>query len=497
MEKELLLEAAGAQTRLAVIEDGSLCEMYIERRGREKLVGNIYMGRVVNVLPGMQAAFVDIGLEKNGFLYAGDIQIDRRGLGPDAQQLEEQLKSLSIKKLVKPGQQVKVQVVKDPGGAKGPRLSGNVTLPGRMVVLLPTVGYVGVSRRIESEAERARLRQLAEGLRPKGMGLIVRTAAEGAQAQTLKGDIDYLVRLWESICQLAQHTTAPAVLHRDLSLINRSVRDMLLPGVKCLRVEGREAYETARKNAALLSQEMAGKVSLYDDRLPLFDLYRVDAQMEKAMTRKVWLGSGGYLVFDYAEALTVIDVNTGKFVGKKSLSDTVFKINCEAVAEIARQLRLRDIGGIVVIDFIDMEEEEHREALLQLLRKELKKDRTKTNLVGLTGLGLVEMTRKKVHQPIHTLVKQACPLCQGSGQVLTAESIAYAALSRLRAAAQGEGAWLIQCHPEVAGQLLLIGAPQEIKAYVKAEPERGREDFTLTAALEHNLPPKSRPLPPQ
>lgn len=497
MEKELLLEAFPAQTRLAVVEDGVLCELYMERKGREKLVGNIYMGRVMNVLPGMEAAFVDIGLERNGFLYAGDIQVDRRSLGEEGQALEEALKELSIKKLVRPGQQLPVQVVKEPGGAKGPRLSCNITLPGRLVVLLPTVGYVGVSRRIESEEERSRLRQLAEGLRPQGMGFIVRTAAQGAGEEDLAKDAAYLLRLWDSICQQARCAPAPALLHRDLGLVNRAVRDMLLPEVKRLAVEGQEAYEIARRHAAMISQELAQKVELYRAETPLMHLYRVEAQMEKALERRVWLPSGGYLVFDYAEALTVVDVNTGKFVGKHSLSDTVFRINCEAVVELVRQLRLRDIGGIIVIDFIDMDEEEHREALLQLLRKELKKDRTKTNLVGLTGLGLVEMTRKKVHQPIHTLVKQPCPLCKGTGLVFTPQSIAFSALDQLRAVAQGAGAWLIQCHPDVAGQLLLTGAPPGVKAYVKPEPDRERDSFDLSPVLEHQLPPKTRPLPPQ
>ncbi|MEF9895374.1 MAG: ribonuclease E/G, partial [Clostridia bacterium] len=271
MEKELLMESFLGQTRLALLEDGDLCELYIERAGQEKLVGNIYMGRVVNVLPGMQAAFVDIGAEKNGFLYAGDIQLDIRSLGPDGQALNEQLKEMSIKKLIRAGQQVLVQVVKEPGGSKGPRLSGNITLPGRLVVLLPTVGYVGVSRRIESEQERLRLRTLSEALRPEGMGLIVRTAAEGADEETLKTDIAYLTRLWEAIHLTGDHSTAPALLHCDLSLINRSVRDMLLPDVKRLLIDGKDAHEVARKNAAMLRESLTEKVELYAGDIPLFD----------------------------------------------------------------------------------------------------------------------------------------------------------------------------------------------------------------------------------
>ncbi|MEA4899459.1 ribonuclease E/G [Bacillota bacterium Meth-B3] len=420
--KQLLLESRAGQTRLALLEDGSLSELYVEREGREKLVGNLYLGRAMNVLPGMQAAFVDIGLSKNGFLYAGDIQLDRRSLGPDAAALEQALSGQSISKLIRPGQEVLVQVVKEPGGDKGPRLSMNATLPGRMAVLLPTLSYVGVSRRIESPAERDRLRALAERLKPQGMGLIVRTAADGAGEEALARDIAYLVRLWDSIVERARYAIAPSLVHRDLSLTHRAVRDMLLPDVESLTVDGESALTAARAHAAMLSDELPAKIRPHSDSYPLFEAHRIDAQTEKALGRKVWLKSGGYLVFDYAEALTVIDVNTGRYVGRKTLSDTVFEINREAASEIARQLRLRDIGGIIVIDFIDMDLDEHREALLAHFAQALKRDRTKTNLVGLTGLGLVEMTRKKVHQPLHTILTETCPTCQGSGRVVNGQA---------------------------------------------------------------------------
>ncbi|MDO4547049.1 MAG: Rne/Rng family ribonuclease [Clostridia bacterium] len=494
MIKELLMESFDSQTRLAQLEDGELCELYIERQGCEKLVGNIYTGRVANVLGGMQAAFVDIGLDRNGFLYGGDIHIDKRGLGPDARALEEQLKSLSIKNLVKPGQQLLVQIMKEPGGSKGPRLSQNITLPGRLMVLLPTVGYVGVSRRIESEEEHARLRAIAESIRPEGMGLIVRTAAEGAEEEQLKGDVDYLVRLWKSIKKKAEYSNAPCVIHRDCGLISRSVRDMLLSDVESLTVEGREAYETALYNAGLISPEIAEKVRLYEGDVPLFHLKRIDSQMEKALSRRVWLESGGYIVIDYTEALTVIDVNTGKFVGRHSLSETVFKINCEAVAEIARQLRLRDIGGIIVIDFIDMDSTEQREQLLQLLKKELRRDRSKASVYGITGLGLVEMTRKKVHQPIHTILKRPCPECGGSGWVLTDETVATQARRDLKAVAPGSQAWIIEAHPAVASILEKHGGVSGTRAYVRPDEAMARSKYKISPADESNLPPKTKKL---
>ena len=497
MERELLVECAGDQTRLAVVEDGELAEFYIERKGHEKLVGNIYKGRAANVLPGMEAAFVDIGMEKNGFLYAGDILVDKTDFGLDPHALEQELKNLSIKKLLKVGQEILVQVIKEPGGSKGPRLTSHITLPGRLAVLLPTVGYVGVSRRIEAEDERARLRSMAESLKPQGMGLIIRTAAEGVCEADLERDVKYLKKLWDSIAQRAAATSAPALLHRDVSLVYRAVRDMLVGGVKSLIIDDAQQYALARSTAEMLSPELAQKVIHHSAEAPVFEPYRIDAQAEKALLRRVWLKSGGYLVFDYAEALTVVDVNTGKFVGKHSLSDTVFQTNCEAVVELARQLRLRDIGGIIVIDFIDMDRAEQREQLLTLLRKELKKDRTKTNLVGITELGLVEMTRKKVHQPIHTLLMQPCACCQGSGRVISDESVARAALSELRArsAAGQSSAFLIETTPAVAGQMLLLGCRLQAKAYVLASELRKSGDYIISPVAEGELPPKARQIP--
>ncbi|NLG23866.1 MAG: Rne/Rng family ribonuclease, partial [Clostridiales bacterium] len=350
MIKDILLEVGPSQTRLALLEDGDVAELYIERAGSERGTGNILLGRVANVLPGMQAAFVDIGQPKNGFLFAGDIRIDPSEFGPEADALGDQLRRLPIQKLVKSGQEILAQVIKEPGGDKGPRITNHVTLPGRLTVLLPTVNYVGISRRIDDEAERGRLRELAEAARPEGMGLIVRTAAEGAQPEELAHDVEYLKRLWASIVARAAAAKAPALLHRDEGLAHRAVRDMLTDEVRALWVDDKAQFEQLRDAAALISPDLAARVALHDNERPLFALHRVDAALERALSRKVWLKSGGYLVFDYAEALTVIDVNTGKFTGSHSLSDTVFAINCEAAAEIARQIRLRNIGGIIVID---------------------------------------------------------------------------------------------------------------------------------------------------
>lgn len=496
--KKILIESELGQTRLALLEDGALTEYYVERSGQESLPGNIYVGRVANILPGMQAAFVDIGLEKNAFLHAGDIKIDKSDFGADAENVERQLASQSIGKMVRMGQSLLVQVVKDPGGSKGPRISSHVTLPGRLAVLLPTVSYIGISRRIEDEETRSKLRDAAEACRPEGMGLIVRTAAATASEDELKRDVESLYRLWRSIQTRAQHSVAPALIHRDEGLVYRAVRDMLSPDVESMLVEGDAPFKSARETAEMLSPELADRIVPYADETPLFDLYRIDAQFDKACQHRVWLKSGGFLVIDYTEALTVIDVNTGKFVGSKNLDDTVYKINCEAAEEIARQLRLRDVGGIVVIDFIDMEAEERREGLVTLMRQLLRQDRTKTNLIGMTGLGLVEMTRKKLHQPIHTQLKRSCPSCGGSGLIDSAETVARRILHDLRGRSnRGEAAsWVIKASQNVAGQLLLIGVPENVQAFALGENMWADEHYVIEPADERELPAKARLLPP-
>lgn len=459
MTKTILVDSLCGETSLAVLEDGALAELYFESRGHEKRTGNIYAGRVENVLPGMNAAFVDIGLEKNAFLYAGDIQLP---LGADAE-LAEKLRNARIEALVRRGQSVMVQVVKEPGGDKGPRVSCHITLPGRLCVLLPTVGYVGVSRRIEDEEERGRLRAAAEELAAeRGHGLIVRTAAEGVDAAELRADYAALVRLWESVERRGRHPGGPALLHQEESLVHRAVRDMLCAQVESVRTDVPALYEQLVEAAGAIAPEFAARVALDRATTPLFDRFDVWRQAKTALQRRVWLKSGGYLVFDYAEALTVIDVNTGKFVGKRSLSDTVFALNCEAAREIARQLRLRDLGGIIIIDFIDMDSASQREALLEVLRECLRLDRTRTNLAGITELGLVELTRKKVRQPIYKQKCHVCGACQGSGLVPAHEDIARRALLEIRRRRMrgDDTPYVVACSPPVAGVLLGIGAPE-------------------------------------
>ena len=455
--KEILVNVDLDETRVAVVEDGLLSEIYIERPANQRVAGNIYKGRVENVLPGMQAAFVDIGLERNAFLYVDDANLPKNVDEDD--EVGDEIRRRTIKDILKVGQEVLVQVTKEPIGTKGARVTRYFTLPGRYLVLMPVVDYVGVSRRIEAEDERERLRKMAEKLKPAGVGLIVRTVAEGKSEMELAQDLDFLQRLWARIQVRAKNTQAPALIHKDLGLVYRIIRDLFSEEVAALHVDSRHEYERILELLDVMSPELKGRVHLFVSRdRSLFDLYGLDAEIEEALRKKVWLKSGGYIVIDQTEALTVIDVNTGKYVGTTSLADTVFRTNMEAAKEIARQLRLRDIGGIIVIDFIDMQVQEHRQKVLAALEEELRKDRTRTTVLGITQLGLVEMTRKKVRQGLSAVMEQPCPYCQGRGAVLSQATMASKVrreIRRMLRHSAGE-AVLVEVHPSVAS--LLIGS---------------------------------------
>lgn len=459
MKRELVLERVQAQLRLAVLEDGRLCEIYHERGASGKLSGNIYAGRVQNILPGMNAAFVDIGLNKNGFLYAGDICLDTR----DQQELKSQLENRRIEKMLRPGQMIVVQVVKEPGGSKGPRISGSLSLPGRLCVLIPTVQYAGVSKKIGGEAERSRLHGIAKALSERhGAGIIIRTAGEGAAEDEIATDYERLLDQWKKIDAAARHSAKPRLIQADGSLVLRAVRDMLDESVDCIRTDDEALYNEICDCAKLLTPAFADRVQLLKTEMPLFDLLRVDAQLEDAFARQVHLRSGGTLVIDETEAMTVIDVNTAKFTGKKDLSETIFRLNCEAADEIARQLRLRDIGGIVIIDFIDMDAPDQKEALLDHLRTALKNDPNRTNVLGMTALGLVEMTRKKVRRPLSKQLMRDCSHCLSSGREWTHESVACRAVREIwRRRRMGDTtAYRIKTGEKVAGWIQTIGLPE-------------------------------------
>ena len=455
--REILVSAAKDETRVAVVEDGAVVEFYLERPSSQKIAGSIFLGKVMNVLPGMQAAFVDIGEEKNAFLYVDDAILPPNLEDSDGVPEMKGHRKKTITELVKPGQQIMVQVVKEAIGTKGARVTRHVTFPGRYLVLMPTVSYVGVSRRITNDEERRRLRQIARELKPDDMGIIIRTVAENKTREELERDLGFLLRVWEKVQKRAASSKAPAEIHSDLGLVFRTVRDEFNQETTRMLVDDAATYSKVLDLLDTVSPEMKERVIYYRDReYPLFQLYGVDAAVEKALQRQVWLKSGGYLVIDKTEALTVIDVNTGRFVGSKNLADTVFKINMEACAEIARQLRIRDIGGIIVVDFIDMEIPEHRQRLLQEMEKQLKRDHTKTVVVGLTGLGLVEMTRKKVRQSIDAVMMRTCPYCGGKGTVLSEETVASRVrreIRRILRNSQSE-AILVEVHPDVASHLI-------------------------------------------
>lgn len=451
MAKEILVTVDIDETRAAVREDGELVEIFVERPVHQRVVGNIYKGRVQNVLPGMQAAFVEIGLERNSFLYVDD------ALPPELAETPE-AKNLSIKDVVRPGQEILVQVVKEPIGTKGARVTRHITLPGRYLVLMPNVEYIGVSRRIADEKERERLKALAAGIKPPGMGLIIRTVAEGAHQEELQRDIAFLLRVWERIVSRSRSQHAPALVHRDLGLVDRVVRDLLDAEVDQLIIDSRAEYERVLDLLEFTDPHLKGRVRLYtrtDETL--FDHYGLEPEIDKALRRRVWLKSGGYIVIDHTEALTVIDVNTGKYVGSTNLADTVFKTNLEAAREIARQLRLRDIGGIIIIDFIDMNRFEHQQQVLKTLEEELRKDRTRGHVLGLTQLGLVEVTRKKSRQTLDEILTRPCPVCEGRGRVISEETMARRVRGEIRRILKTSAseAILMEVNPAVAA--LLIG----------------------------------------
>jgi ribonuclease G len=459
MERQILITFEGEEPRVAIVEDGALVEVYIERPLSQRLVGNVYKGRVQNVLPGMQAAFVDIGLERNAFLFVDDAYPPRGG--DLDEELPEDLRTrhASIKDLVKEGQEILVQVAKEPTGSKGARVTRHLTIPGRYLVLMPTVDYVGVSRRIADEAERERLKEVARQIKQKGAGVIVRTAAEGRSREELEHDWEALRKAWKSIRDKARKARAPALVYKDLSLVERTMRDQLNDSVTRIVLDDAGEMARLRELLAAIGPEYADRLELYAGRdRSLFEAYGVEEQIERALGRRVWLKSGGYLIIDQMEALTAIDVNTGRFVGTTGdLADTVFRTNLEAAREIARQIRLRDIGGIIVVDFIDMEVPEHRRAVVEALQEACRPDHSRPTVLGLTQLGLVEMTRKKGRQSLRDLLTRPCPYCDGRGRVKNEETVSRRVrreIKRVLGNSESE-AILVEVHPSVAA--LLIG----------------------------------------
>jgi ribonuclease E len=406
VKKEIVVGSYNNETRVAVLESGILQEIFVSHADRRSIVGDIYKGKVQNVLPGMEAAFINIGHSRNALLYVGDIFVE------GSQQRDRQ----NITKLLKAGQEVVVQVTKDPMGSKGARLTAYVSLAGRYLVLLPQVATVGISHKL-SEEERGRLRKIIEEVRPKDIGLIVRTAAKGAEAAEIRKSLTYLNKVWRQVHRNAEKKRAPAILYKEPELELKVVRDIMDETFDKIIVDNHRSFRSIKQYLKLVAPWLLDRVIRYADEVPVFESMGINNQIRDALSRDVPLPSGGYIVIDNTEALTAIDVNTGKYVGEKSLEETVLRTNIEAVEEVVRQLRLRDIGGIIIIDFIDMNEAKNRRAVLKALNQELEKDRTKTYVVELTKLGLVEMTRKNVSEGLIEAFGENCPTCHGRGVV--------------------------------------------------------------------------------
>lgn len=477
MSSEILIHVRPNETRVAFIQNEVLADFMIERNQSRGLVGSIFRGKVVRVLPGMQAAFVDIGLDRAAFLYVGDVRADISGDkaeylwdeedvtekpseilfdGKDisAQESLREENRTPIQDLLNEDQDILVQVAKDPLGTKGARITTHLSLPGRHVVYMPTLNHFGVSRKILDENERVRLKQVVEKHKPEEGGFIVRTAAEEASEESIENDIKYLVALYQEIQRSYQKKKGTGLLHSDLDVELRAVRDLLNDEVTKVVVDDAEVYKKVSKFISQFMPRLKNKVEHYTSQQPLFDKYDIDLEVSRSLGRKVWLKSGGYIIIDEAEALVVVDVNTGKFVGKKDLEDTIIKTNLEAVKEIAHQLRIRNCGGIIIIDFIDMEKEVNREKVLEALQEELKKDRAKTNITGMSSLGLVEMTRKRVRPSLLKALCEPCSYCDGKGYIKNKNTISAEIFRQIErdyyTLKSSSDMIIVHCHPSVA-----------------------------------------------
>src|SRR5690554_119727 len=426
MTEDILINVTPFETRVALVEQGAVQELHIERSIQRGHVGNLYLGKVVRVLPGMQSAFVDIGLERAAFIHVADLRQNRS-------ERSQGLPITPIEKLLFEGQPIMVQVVKDPLGSKGARLSTQISIAGRMLVLLPFDPHIGISQRIDSEAERNRLRELVAGFTNENEvgGFIVRTQAEGASEQELEADRSYLRTLWVRIQEKLKTQPAPSLLYSDLTLPQRVLRDMVTPSTSSILVDSRTTTQDLSEWARTYTPSVVDRIRHYSGERPLFDTANVDDEIARALSRRVDLKSGGYLIIDQTEALTTVDVNTGGYVGGRNFGDTIFKTNLEAAIAISRQLRLRNLGGIIILDFIDMDDAAHRDAVLAELKKALNKDRTRTTISSFSQLGLVEMTRKRTRDSLAHQLCEPCPTCQSRGTVRTARTLCYEILREI------------------------------------------------------------------
>jgi len=451
LSSEILISSDPWENRVAILEDGALAELYIERE--EKVIGSIYKGKVQNVLPGMGAAFVDIGLGRNAFLYVDDINKQPLNIGDV--EITQGHSGFTISEKVKRGDDVLVQIVKEPRGLKGARISTNISLPGRYLILMPTGKYSGVSRKIDSADERNRLKTVMKRIRPEGMATVVRTAAAGAGEAELIADLGVLIRMWHGILETYKRAPSPSLLHKDMNLVFKAVRDFITADVDRVLIDDEEEYRKVRDFLQLLGPQYIGRIEYYNSGRSLFDDYKIDEELQKLMRPKINLPSGASIVIESTEALTVIDVNSGKFTGGRNLEDTILKTNIEAAEEVARQVRLRDIGGIIVVDFIDMASEASRDKVINTMEESLSKDRTRATIQSFSNLGLLEFTRKRVGKDLGSQLRGTCPTCTGMGSVMSSQSVAIETFRRIRNETRNGavGAVLVHVAPTVAVQM--------------------------------------------
>lgn len=516
MAKQLIINSTSYETRVALIEGWQVAEYYIERSQDRGIVGSIYKGKVARVLPGMQSCFVDIGLGRAAFLYGGDIKGDDSsqefldGFDADDDKVPVQStlidaeedkepqeryvnRKFKISDLVKEGQEILVQVSKDAISTKGARVTTYLSLPGRYVVLMPNINHIGISRRIFSEDERNRLKNLVQRIKPENAGIIVRTASEFVPDEKITADITFLVKLWETIQAKSTKITAPNRVHEDLDLIFRVTRDLISHDLDRIVIDNRERYEDLVRFLNRFSVKLGAQVQYYQGDAQIFDAFGIEHEISSALSSKVWLKSGGYLIIEQTEALTAIDVNTGRFVGGGSLNETIVKTNIEAVKEIVHQLRLRNIGGIIILDFIDMDRQDDRDYIFQYLIEELKKDKAKTTVLRISEMGLVQMTRKRTEESLLQKMTANCPYCDGNGHVKSSETVAYEIMRELhrefsKNKIEKDTNVIVKAHVDVADRLQEedkvfldeIRSKYNAKVFVKAIPNCHMEQFEIT-----------------
>ena len=498
MTKEMIVSSNGHETVVAILEDDLVAEIFVERERSRGVVGNVYKGRVSKVLPGMQSSFIDLGLERDGFLYVAEVidtleEFERLEAGDDEEskaprEKESQARpQAKIEDLLKEGQEILVQVVKEPLGTKGARLTSHVTMPGRFLVFMPTVDHVGVSRKIESRDERGRLRGIVREFREAhGFtgGVIIRTAAAGRSKEDIVADLDAFHGIWTDIRQRMESSRAPAVVYREASLVGKLLRDLLTDEFQAIRIDSQQEYQRVLELIQRILPTLVPRVKLYSKPFPIFEEYGVQTEIDKALKSKVWLKSGGSIVINQTEALVAIDVNTGRYVGKKStgrLEDTIVKTNLEAVKEIVRQVRLRDLGGIIVLDFIDMEEKKNRQKILQAVELELKKDRSPSKALAVSDFGLVIITRKRVKQSLERVLTEPCPYCSGTGVIKSSATICYEILSEVK-----------KIGPDLNGHRLVLRVNPDIARALKEEESAVMRDLQESIGKDVTIKPDAQ-----